>query len=446
MKFKPSRYNIISNENKNHTYIANTFTGQIIKLNNTNSNSILSLFDKGFDNDSNNVSLNKLVNLGFFVEKDTNELFRARHLHEIRGRDNRRLQLIVLATEQCNFRCTYCYENFQKGVITEETIIGIKKYLDKNIRYLNHLNIQWFGGEPLLAIKQIEEISRYAINLCDHYNVTYTSSMTTNGYLLNEKNISLLDSLKVKRYQITLDGNSETHNKSRVLRNGSGSYDKIFNNLKTLKNTSIDFTCRIRVNFDKDNYESLYEFTDLLSKYFSKDNRFEVDYFPVGKWGGNNDENLNTLNSEDSSNVRLDLCQKATRSNLKNVKDSILKPGGQVCYAADPNSFVIGSDGIIYKCTVVLYKEFNQIGKLMPSGEMVINQDKHNLWILNDEDNDSGCMTCQLRPSCQGSSCPLVRIETGNRPCPPDKKNIKKIIQIVAENKDMVKRYEKKSL
>ena len=61
-----------------------------------------------------------------------------------------RLQLILLPTEQCNFRCTYCYEDFAIGRMTPEVVSGVKNLIDRRADGLSHLQLSWFGGEPTL--------------------------------------------------------------------------------------------------------------------------------------------------------------------------------------------------------------------------------------------------------------------------------------------------------
>src|ERR1044071_7965793 len=64
---------------------------------------------------------------------------------------NEGLQLILLPTEQCNFRCMYCYEDFSGGRMSPGVSEGVKRLIDRRLDGLRSLTVSWFGGEPLLA-------------------------------------------------------------------------------------------------------------------------------------------------------------------------------------------------------------------------------------------------------------------------------------------------------
>jgi uncharacterized protein len=61
--------------------------------------------------------------------------------------------LILFPTEECNFRCVYCYEDFAIGNMQPWLIDATKALLSKKIPHLKHLHLSWFGGEPLVAKK-----------------------------------------------------------------------------------------------------------------------------------------------------------------------------------------------------------------------------------------------------------------------------------------------------
>ena len=99
-----------------------------------------------------------------------------------------RLHLILMPTERCNFRCVYCYETFEHGRMKPPTIRGLRRLLAARAPTLRSLAIEWFGGEPLLALPVIEEIQRHAQRLAaDHPALRLGGSMTTNGSLLGRR-------------------------------------------------------------------------------------------------------------------------------------------------------------------------------------------------------------------------------------------------------------------
>ena len=68
------------------------------------------------------------------------------------------LNLTVLPTEQCNFRCVYCYESFCRGGMSPVVVTALERFLDLRAPGLDRLSIAWFGGEPLLAADVVERI------------------------------------------------------------------------------------------------------------------------------------------------------------------------------------------------------------------------------------------------------------------------------------------------
>lgn len=84
---------------------------------------------------------------------------------------------------------------------------------------------------------------------------------------------------------------------------------------------------------------------------------------------------------------------------------------GNVCYASIKNSFVIGSDAKIYKCTVSFDKEENQIGRLNDDGTMTIDDIKFKYWTERKEKmNHDLCKKCDVYPTCLGIYCGLNNI------------------------------------
>jgi len=65
-------------------------------------------------------------------------------------------------------------------------VSGIKSLIDRRGEELDELEISWFGGEPLLALDVITEISKHALDVAKTEGFPFRSGMTTNGYFLDQ--------------------------------------------------------------------------------------------------------------------------------------------------------------------------------------------------------------------------------------------------------------------
>jgi uncharacterized protein len=109
-------------------------------------------------------------------------------------------------------------------------------------------------------------------------------------------------------------------------------------------------------------------------------------------------------------------------------------PGRGVCYAARPYNFLIGAHGTVMKCTVALDKEdYTSSGRSFRTASSSSTRDKMARWTEPAFENDSGCAKCYMVPVCQGMHCPMIRIQSGERPCPPVKRNLQSALIDVYE-------------
>ena len=183
------------------------------------------------------------------------------------------LQLIIMPTEKCNFRCFYCYEDFELGHMSAELVEAIKRLISRRWESLKTMEISWFGGEPLNAMPIVYDIMAYAHRTRPD-GAILISHMTTNGYKLNKRNfIGLLDH-GVTSYQITLDGDRDDHDKRRVLANGKGTFDIILSNLNECKRVERGFDITLRIHVHGDTLASLHSFIEELAQGFGGDSRF----------------------------------------------------------------------------------------------------------------------------------------------------------------------------
>ncbi|WP_456412832.1 radical SAM protein [Oceanithermus profundus] len=354
-------------------------------------------------------------------------LQKARLQHLARHFRNDHLQLILLPTEDCNFRCIYCYEDFQLGRMRPEVQQGIRRLVRKRAPGLKALEIGWFGGEPLTAYDVVLDLTRYFVRTAKEHDVLLLQHMTTNGYLLTPDRFEELHGLGLRNYQVTLDGSEEEHDRKRIGKGGFRTFGVIWNNLEFMKDSRFDYVVTIRVNIDRENLTHMPAFIERLASTFGSDRRFRLHLHKVGRWGGANDASLETIDDEQAL---LRLYRLARDAGVQ--LDLDMKPGGKVCYAALPYSFVVRADGRINKCTVALEEAENQVGRILADGSLLLNSERLRPWILDGSLADPVCQTCAIRPLCEGNACPWVRIRDGKRPCPPLRGQVQAYLELQA--------------
>lgn len=428
--FIASQFNARSRTDQGELILFNSYTGAITSFSKEEED-LVELALKG-ETIADQTLLAGLVEAGFIVNKNVNENMRAQFLHQTQHRTDV-MHLSILPTEECNFRCFYCYETFPRGKMTKEAKEGLKKYVQHKAVALKDLSISWFGGEPLLAADVIEELSNSFIDTARQFNINYSAEIATNGYLLNQEMFEQLLDWQIKRFMVTIDGPEEIHNNRRFLRGGGKTFTKIIENLQNITKIPGDFEIHLRVNFDDSNLSEMHNLIKILSEYFAADKRFQVYFRPVGRWGSENDDILPICDSHTADTKVWELSELSLEHglNISSYIESVLTPFGAVCYAAKPNALVVSSDAKLFKCTLAFDDEINQIGKINENGTADIDYDRLAFWVTSGEETDEVCQSCFFRPACQGNHCPYYRKATGLQPCSYEKKQIKRVLNLI---------------
>jgi uncharacterized protein len=423
----PSRFNVRATADDGRLLLWNTFSTAISAFKPEQLPYVLPLLKAEGVESRREGLVDYLVERGYLVQRGTDEYRKFLLAFGQAHYQTDRLELIVLSSEDCNFRCTYCYEDFAKGTMRPEVRQGIKRLVEQQIARLNMLHVAWFGGEPLYGWDAIAELGPFFSEIAAEHKVFYASNMTTNGYLLTPDVADKLFAWGINTFQITLDGAAEDHDCSRPTRDGRGTFSTIFENLKALARRRDPFRVTLRVNFDNKNHTRIEPFFEVIEREFRGDDRYQLHFHAVGRWGGVNDERLEVCGQDEVQKVSAELKALAHKHGLRveTLKD-VNHFGGQVCYAARPFNLIIGATGKVMKCTVVLDKEeHNVVGQLHSDGRLALNADHMALWTEPAFARDHQCQRCVVLPSCQGISCPLPRIKRDERPCVPTRQGAK---------------------
>ena len=146
--------------------------------------------------------------------------------------------LCLNIAHDCNLACRYCFAeegeyHGRRGLMSAET--G-KKALDFLVRASGsrrNLEVDFFGGEPLLAFDAIKEIVAYGRELEKKHDKLFRFTMTTNGVLLNRE-VEEFANREMANVVLSLDGRKEVNDRMRPFRGGQGSYDLIVPKLQSM--------------------------------------------------------------------------------------------------------------------------------------------------------------------------------------------------------------------
>lgn len=306
--------------------------------------------------------------------------------------DPENLEITLLPTEQCNFRCTYCYEDFSIGKMNRETINSVKNLLKHRVKTIKRLSLQWFGGEPLAAKSIIYEISAFAKILCAEHGVFFSGATTTNGYLLDIDTAKRLHDLDQRGYQISLDGFASVHDSTRRLASGDGTFYRIIKNLKAIRDSDLSISVLLRIHLSIGNQQSLKQLAKMLRSDFLHDKRFSVFLKPIENLGGPNSHQIKTIDKNNRTN-RMNELEEILYNNRASA-DSHSGEKLQICYASKPNSLVIRADGRVQKCTVLLSDDRNTVGNLTSDGRIHLNSALMVNWMRGYLTGDRDVLRC----------------------------------------------------
>ena len=307
--------------------------------------------------------------------------------------DSRVLKLIILPTEQCNFRCTYCYEDFLIGKMPEWVIAAVERLIDRRIPALKLLQLSWFGGEPLAAKDVLLRIARHAFDSAQRHGVAFSGGMTTNGSLLNSSLLKALHEVQHCEYQITLDGDQPQHDTTRVKANGAGTFDQIWNNLCAARDFDGDVKVMLRMHVTGQNTDSLLRLLEKCDKELLPSNKFSIHFHRVSNLGGPGGKSVPPLGWGQYKEI-LKKLQPSTA--LQSSSEVALSEQGDICYAAKPNSLLIRADGRIGKCTVAMNDPRNDVGVLGEDGTLTFNNRRLQLWFEGFADMNAKVLGCPL--------------------------------------------------
>lgn len=158
----------------------------------------------------------------------------------------------------CNLACKYCFASKgdfgcgKKELMPLETAKRAVDFLIEKSGKIKNLEMDFFGGEPLMNWKVVTETVKYARSLEKKYNKNFRFTLTTNGILLDDEKIDFINK-EIYDVVLSLDGKKETNDRFRVTRSGNGSYDLIVPKFKKLVSERNGKKYYVRGTYTKEN-------------------------------------------------------------------------------------------------------------------------------------------------------------------------------------------------
>ncbi len=184
--------------------------------------------------------------------------------------------LCLHVAHDCNLRCKYCFADEgafggPKGVMSVETGKKAIDFVIEKSGTRKNIEIDFFGGEPLLNFEAVKEILEYARSKEEETGKHFRFTITTNGLLLDDEKINYINE-NMDNIVLSLDGKKETNDKMRVRADGRGCYDDIVPKFIKVAESRNQDRYYVRGTFTRNNLnfsEDVLHFADLGFKQVS---------------------------------------------------------------------------------------------------------------------------------------------------------------------------------
>jgi uncharacterized protein len=381
----------------------------------------------------------KQLEYGHFLCDDNLDEVEALHFrHNIDRYDRTSLGLVLAPTLACNMACEYCYEANKKGRLSSQATEKLVTFVEERAPGISRLDVNWYGGEPLLAMDIIEDLTETFLDLSEEFKFEYGSSMISNGYLMTPKVTDKLKDFKIGSIQITIDGPARIHNVKRPLKNGKPSFETIIENIQYAADK---ISIGIRVNVDKNFTSDIIR--ELLQELIDAGVQDKVGVY-FGQLEASTQVCSNISEScyetADFSKIEIEYYRLLLENGFR--IDRLPSPMSTFCMAQVVNSFLVDPDGDIYRC-------FNHVGdKSMIMGNIAeeINYQNPNFTRLFNFHpfQDETCGVCNYLPICMGG-CPARRTDrglTGDQLCEGWRHNLEPMLEIIAMSRQQQRQQE----
>ena len=188
--------------------------------------------------------------------------------------DNIVKAICLHVAHDCNLKCRYCFAS-QGNFKGERTLMSLEvgkkalEFLATNSGNRRNLEVDFFGGEPLMNFEIVKQLVEYGREIEKEYNKNFRFTITTNGVLLDDEKIDFINE-HMDNVVLSIDGRKKINDYMRSTVSGEGSYDIILPKLKKMVEKRGDKDYYIRGTFTNKNLDFSNDALDFYKNGFKK--------------------------------------------------------------------------------------------------------------------------------------------------------------------------------
>lgn len=211
--------------------------------------------------------------------KDNGKLFAPDTFENMAGKLKEKTSGVIKAlclhvAHTCNLNCSYCFASQgkyhgERAVMSFEVGKRALDFLVENSGTRRNLEVDFFGGEPLMNFEVVKKLVAYARSIEKEKGKNFRFTLTTNGVLIDDDVIDFANK-ECSNVVLSLDGRKEIHDRFRVDFNGNGSFDKIIPKFQKLVKARDGKNYYMRGTFTHANPDFLEDIKVMLSLGFNE--------------------------------------------------------------------------------------------------------------------------------------------------------------------------------
>ena len=188
----------------------------------------------------------------------TEDIYRD-YIFDFKNRQTVVKALCLHIAHDCNLACQYCFAeegeyHGRRALMSFEVGKKALDFLVKNSGNRVNLEVDFFGGEPLMNWQVVKDLVAYGRSLEEPYHKKFRFTLTTNGILLNDE-IQEFVNKEMSNVVLSIDGRKEVHDKMRPFRGGQGSYDIVIPKYQKLAESRDQMNYYVRGTFTRNNLD-----------------------------------------------------------------------------------------------------------------------------------------------------------------------------------------------